>query len=181
MELLFGFFISELAINTCYSKKSQPESTMSKLMANTTFGRNLVLDHIHDELPSAITGQATKVLITKYRHVLCLRWQVSLTGFLLLEIILGLSSNLTVLVLYCMKQNLISSVSNIITMNLHVVDVLVSSHLSFVLLLSHYPYQQIHYLSANTGNPVRMKQNVPFYLKNKAKASISVPDIRRKG
>lgn len=30
------------------------------------------------------------------------------------------------LVLYCMKQNLISSVSNIITMNLHVVDVLVS-------------------------------------------------------
>uniref|UniRef100_A0A8C9Z0C7 G-protein coupled receptor 22 n=1 Tax=Sander lucioperca TaxID=283035 RepID=A0A8C9Z0C7_SANLU len=52
-------------------------------------------------------------------------FQVSLTGFLLLEIVLGLSSNLTVLVLYCMKQNLISSVSNIITMNLHVVDVLV--------------------------------------------------------
>ncbi|XP_068442832.1 G-protein coupled receptor 22-like [Clinocottus analis] len=52
-------------------------------------------------------------------------FQVSLTGFLLLEIVLGLSSNLTVLVLYCMKQNLISSVSNIITMNLHAVDVLV--------------------------------------------------------
>uniref|UniRef100_A0A8C2XTW0 G-protein coupled receptor 22 n=1 Tax=Cyclopterus lumpus TaxID=8103 RepID=A0A8C2XTW0_CYCLU len=52
-------------------------------------------------------------------------FQVSLTGFLVLEIVLGLSSNLTVLVLYCMKQNLISSVSNIITMNLHVVDVLV--------------------------------------------------------
>lgn len=52
--------------------------------------------------------------------------QASLTGFLLLEIILGLSSNLTVLILYCMKQNLISSVSNIITMNLHVVDVVVS-------------------------------------------------------
>uniref|UniRef100_A0A8D3BQA7 G-protein coupled receptor 22 n=1 Tax=Scophthalmus maximus TaxID=52904 RepID=A0A8D3BQA7_SCOMX len=52
-------------------------------------------------------------------------FQVSVTGFLLLEIVLGLSSNLTVLVLYCMKQNLISSVSNIITMNLHVVDVLV--------------------------------------------------------
>uniref|UniRef100_A0A672YBL5 G-protein coupled receptors family 1 profile domain-containing protein n=1 Tax=Sphaeramia orbicularis TaxID=375764 RepID=A0A672YBL5_9TELE len=50
---------------------------------------------------------------------------VSLTGFLVLEIVLGLSSNLTVLVLYCLKQNLISSVSNIITMNLHVVDVLV--------------------------------------------------------
>lgn len=53
-------------------------------------------------------------------------WQVSLTCFLVLEIVLGLSSNLTVLVLYCMKQNLISSVSNIITMNLHVVDVVVS-------------------------------------------------------
>lgn len=51
---------------------------------------------------------------------------MSLTGFLVLEIVLGLSSNLTVLVLYCMKQNLVSSVSNIITMNLHVVDVLVS-------------------------------------------------------
>lgn len=55
--------------------------------------------------------------------------QVSLTSLLLLEIVLGLSSNLTVLVLYCMKQNLISSVSNIITMNLHVVDVLVSPDL----------------------------------------------------
>lgn len=52
--------------------------------------------------------------------------QVSLTCFLVLEIVLGLSSNLTVLILYCMKQNLISSVSNIITMNLHVVDVVVS-------------------------------------------------------
>ncbi|XP_062339509.1 G-protein coupled receptor 22 isoform X2 [Osmerus eperlanus] len=54
-----------------------------------------------------------------------LSFQVSLTGFLLLEIVLGLSSNLTVLVLYCMKQNLVSSVSNIVTMNLHVLDVLV--------------------------------------------------------
>lgn len=44
----------------------------------------------------------------------------------MVEVVLGLSSNLTVLILYCMKQNLISSVSNIITMNLHVVDVLVS-------------------------------------------------------
>ncbi|XP_036066963.1 centrosomal protein of 70 kDa-like [Oryzias melastigma] len=38
--------------------------------------------------------------------------------------VLGLSSNLTVLVLYCLQQNLISSVSNIITMNLHVLDML---------------------------------------------------------
>ncbi|XP_061749667.1 G-protein coupled receptor 22-like [Nerophis ophidion] len=54
-----------------------------------------------------------------------LSFQVSITGFLMLEILLGLSSNLTVLVLYCMKSNLISSVSNIVTMNLHVLDVLV--------------------------------------------------------
>ncbi|XP_028305538.1 G-protein coupled receptor 22-like [Gouania willdenowi] len=52
-------------------------------------------------------------------------FQVSLTCFLLLEIVLGLSSNLTVLIIYCVKQNLVSSVSNIITMNLHVVDALV--------------------------------------------------------
>ncbi|XP_063073970.1 G-protein coupled receptor 22 [Engraulis encrasicolus] len=52
-------------------------------------------------------------------------FQVSLTGLLMLEIVLGLSSNLTVLVLYCMKSNLVSSVSNIVTMNLHVLDVLV--------------------------------------------------------
>ncbi|XP_061570343.1 G-protein coupled receptor 22-like [Cololabis saira] len=52
-------------------------------------------------------------------------FQIFLTAFLVLEIALGLSSNLTVLVLYCLKQNLVSSVSNIITMNLHVLDVLV--------------------------------------------------------
>lgn len=52
-------------------------------------------------------------------------FQVSLTFFLMLEILLGLSSNLTVLALYCIKSNLISSVSNIVTMNLHVLDVLV--------------------------------------------------------
>uniref|UniRef100_A0A8C9RCI3 G-protein coupled receptor 22 n=3 Tax=Scleropages formosus TaxID=113540 RepID=A0A8C9RCI3_SCLFO len=52
-------------------------------------------------------------------------FQVSLTAFLMLEIALGLSSNLTVLVLYCMKSNLINSVSNVVTVNLHVLDVLV--------------------------------------------------------
>ncbi|KAL4656736.1 putative G-protein coupled receptor 22 [Arapaima gigas] len=52
-------------------------------------------------------------------------FQVTLTGFLMLEIALGLSSNLTVLVLYCMKSNLINSVSNVVTVNLHVLDVLV--------------------------------------------------------
>ncbi|XP_053572549.1 G-protein coupled receptor 22 [Bombina bombina] len=54
-----------------------------------------------------------------------LSFQVSLTCFLMLEIVLGLGSNLTVLVLYCMKSNLINSVSNIITMNLHVLDVII--------------------------------------------------------
>lgn len=49
----------------------------------------------------------------------------------MVEVVLGLSSNLTVLILYCMKQNLVSSVSNIITMNLHVVDVLVSRYEQF--------------------------------------------------
>lgn len=58
----------------------------------------------------------------------CVFGEVSLTGFLILEIVLGLSSNLTVLVLYCLQQNLVSSVSNIITMNLHVLDMLVSPH-----------------------------------------------------
>ncbi|XP_068163195.1 G-protein coupled receptor 22-like [Antennarius striatus] len=62
---------------------------------------------------------------TSPKSIYPVSFQVSLTGFLLLEIVLGLSSNLTVLILYCMKQNLISSVSNIITMNLHVVDVVV--------------------------------------------------------
>ncbi|XP_069763914.1 G-protein coupled receptor 22-like [Narcine bancroftii] len=52
-------------------------------------------------------------------------FQASLTGFLILEIVLGLSSNLTVLGLYCMKSNLINSVSNIITMNLHILDAVI--------------------------------------------------------
>ncbi|XP_062928214.1 G-protein coupled receptor 22 [Mobula hypostoma] len=52
-------------------------------------------------------------------------FQAFLTGFLILEIVLGLSSNLTVLGLYCMKSNLINSVSNIITMNLHILDAVI--------------------------------------------------------
>ncbi|XP_058844206.1 G-protein coupled receptor 22-like [Acipenser ruthenus] len=51
--------------------------------------------------------------------------QVSLTGFLMLEIVLGFSSNLTVLVLYCMQSSLVDSVSNTVTMNLHVLDIIV--------------------------------------------------------
>ncbi|KAM6960850.1 G-protein coupled receptor 22-like [Aplochiton taeniatus] len=60
-----------------------------------------------------------------YPYPYPISFQVSLTGFLMLEIVLGLSSNLTVLALYCTKSNLISSVSNVVTMNLHVLDVLV--------------------------------------------------------
>ncbi|KAJ8374018.1 hypothetical protein SKAU_G00045980 [Synaphobranchus kaupii] len=52
-------------------------------------------------------------------------FRVSVTGLLVLEIVLGLSSNLTVLVLYCMKSDLINSVSNVVTVNLHVLDVTV--------------------------------------------------------
>ncbi|XP_005997886.1 G-protein coupled receptor 22 [Latimeria chalumnae] len=52
-------------------------------------------------------------------------FQVSLTGFLMLEIVLGFSSNLTVLVLYCMQSKLVDSVSNIVTMNLHVLDIII--------------------------------------------------------
>ncbi|XP_048878817.1 LOW QUALITY PROTEIN: G-protein coupled receptor 22-like [Brienomyrus brachyistius] len=52
-------------------------------------------------------------------------FQASLTSFLMLELILGFSSNLTVLVLYCAQSNLVDSVSNMVTVNLHVLDVIV--------------------------------------------------------
>ncbi|KAF3689536.1 putative G-protein coupled receptor 22 [Channa argus] len=52
-----------------------------------------------------------------------LGFQVSLTAFLVLELVLGFSSNLTVLVLYCSQSNLVDSVSNMVTVNLHVLDV----------------------------------------------------------
>uniref|UniRef100_A0A803KD41 G protein-coupled receptor 22 like n=1 Tax=Xenopus tropicalis TaxID=8364 RepID=A0A803KD41_XENTR len=54
-----------------------------------------------------------------------LGFQVSLTSFLMLEIVLGFSSNLTVLVLYCMQSNLVDSVSNMVTMNLHILDIII--------------------------------------------------------
>ncbi|XP_030425670.1 G-protein coupled receptor 22-like [Gopherus evgoodei] len=54
-----------------------------------------------------------------------LGFQVSLTSFLLLEILLGCSSNLTVLALYCSQPGLVDSVSTVVTMNLHVLDTLV--------------------------------------------------------
>uniref|UniRef100_H3D0K9 G-protein coupled receptor 22 n=1 Tax=Tetraodon nigroviridis TaxID=99883 RepID=H3D0K9_TETNG len=54
-----------------------------------------------------------------------LGFQVPLTAFLVLELVLGFSSNLTVLVLYCSQSNLVDSVSNMVTVNLHVLDVAV--------------------------------------------------------
>ncbi|KAJ7999003.1 hypothetical protein DPEC_G00210880 [Dallia pectoralis] len=52
-----------------------------------------------------------------------LGFQVSLTAFLMLELVLGFSSNLTVLVLYWSQSKLVDSVSNMVTVNLHVLDV----------------------------------------------------------
>nr|XP_020448336.1 probable G-protein coupled receptor 22 [Monopterus albus] len=54
-----------------------------------------------------------------------LGFQVSLITFLMLELVLGFSSNLMVLVLYCSQSNLVDSVSNMVTVNLHVLDVAV--------------------------------------------------------
>ncbi|CAL8379742.1 unnamed protein product [Boreogadus saida] len=52
-----------------------------------------------------------------------LGFQVSLTALLMVELVLGFSSNLTVLVLYCSQSDLVHSVSNLVTANLHVLDV----------------------------------------------------------
>ncbi|XP_061418861.1 G-protein coupled receptor 22 [Lethenteron reissneri] len=51
--------------------------------------------------------------------------QVALTSLLTLEIVLGLGSNLIVLALYCAKSGLVGSVSNAVTVSLHVFDVLI--------------------------------------------------------
>ncbi|KAM6937253.1 G-protein coupled receptor 22-like [Xenentodon cancila] len=91
---------------------TEKEATMSNV---TVTDNTEPINHtISQEPPSPYTPENYPV-----------SFQVSLTGFLMLEILLGLSSNLTVLALYCTKSNLISSVSNIVTMNLHVLDVLV--------------------------------------------------------
>ncbi|XP_072136304.1 G-protein coupled receptor 22-like [Mobula birostris] len=52
-------------------------------------------------------------------------FQVSLTSFLTLEIVLAFGSNLTVLVLYCVQSGLVDSVSNVVTINLHVLDLII--------------------------------------------------------
>ncbi|XP_059799845.1 G-protein coupled receptor 22-like [Hypanus sabinus] len=52
-------------------------------------------------------------------------FQVSLTSFLTLEIVLAFGSNLMVLVLYCVQSGLVDSISNVVTMNLHVLDLII--------------------------------------------------------
>ncbi|XP_055503880.1 G-protein coupled receptor 22-like [Leucoraja erinacea] len=54
-----------------------------------------------------------------------LSFQVSLGSLLLLELVLGLASNLTVLVLYGLHSGLADSVSTVVTVSLHVLDTLV--------------------------------------------------------
>uniref|UniRef100_A0A8C4R0F0 G-protein coupled receptor 22 n=1 Tax=Eptatretus burgeri TaxID=7764 RepID=A0A8C4R0F0_EPTBU len=58
-------------------------------------------------------------------HIFPLSLQVVLTALLTLELGLGLSSNLVVLALYCAKSGLMSSVSNAVTVSLHILDVLI--------------------------------------------------------
>ncbi|XP_013865263.1 probable G-protein coupled receptor 22 [Austrofundulus limnaeus] len=71
-------------------------------------------------------GEGTPSISPMFWHMpYSLGFQVSLTAFLMLELVLGFSSNLTVLVLYCSQSNLVDSVSNMVTVNLHVLDVAV--------------------------------------------------------
>lgn len=83
---------------------------------DTTMNNVTVLDIVESSSPATTPAGP---------HPYPLGFQVSVSGFLALEIVLGLGSNLTVLALYCTKSNLVNSVSNIVTMNLHVLDVLV--------------------------------------------------------
>uniref|UniRef100_A0A3B5MHN1 G-protein coupled receptor 22 n=1 Tax=Xiphophorus couchianus TaxID=32473 RepID=A0A3B5MHN1_9TELE len=70
-------------------------------------------------------GDASLVSGVTWHMPYSLGFQVSLTAFLMLELVLGFSSNLTVLVLYCSQSNLVDSVSNMVTVNLHVLDIAV--------------------------------------------------------
>lgn len=69
-------------------------------------------------------GDSSSSLVFGYMPY-SLGFQVPLTAFLMVELVLGFSSNLTVLVLYCSQSNLVDSVSNMVTVNLHVLDVAV--------------------------------------------------------
>ncbi|XP_034022528.1 G-protein coupled receptor 22 [Thalassophryne amazonica] len=70
-------------------------------------------------------GQGGVNMVEDWSTPYPLGFQVSLTTILILELVLGFSSNLTVLVLYCAQSNLVDSVSNLVTVNLHVLDILV--------------------------------------------------------
>ncbi|XP_063052077.1 G-protein coupled receptor 22 [Engraulis encrasicolus] len=80
---------------------------------------------VHDNTESSPDMASPDMSLAASTFTYPVSFQVSLTGLLMLEIVLGLSSNLTVLALYCTKSNLVNSVSNIVTMNLHVLDVIV--------------------------------------------------------
>lgn len=71
-----------------------------------------------------VAGASSSSPVSEYTPY-SLGFQVPLTAFLMLELVLGFSSNLTVLVLYCSQSNLVDSVSNMVTVNLHVLDVAV--------------------------------------------------------
>ncbi|XP_066521593.1 G-protein coupled receptor 22-like [Hoplias malabaricus] len=74
---------------------------------------------------TGLEGQMGASAATGWYMPYPISFQVSLTSFLLLELVLGFSSNLTVLVLYCSQSNLVDSVSNMVTVNLHVLDIVV--------------------------------------------------------
>uniref|UniRef100_A0A3B4CH75 G-protein coupled receptor 22 n=1 Tax=Pygocentrus nattereri TaxID=42514 RepID=A0A3B4CH75_PYGNA len=74
---------------------------------------------------TALEGQMGASAATGWYMPYPVSFQVSLTSVLLLELVLGFSSNLTVLVLYCSQSNLVDSVSNMVTVNLHVLDIVV--------------------------------------------------------
>uniref|UniRef100_A0A3Q2QD73 Probable G-protein coupled receptor 22 n=1 Tax=Fundulus heteroclitus TaxID=8078 RepID=A0A3Q2QD73_FUNHE len=77
------------------------------------------------EIPRDHGEEAFLISAVPWHMPYSLGFQVSLTAFLMLELVLGFSSNLTVLVLYCSQSNLVDSVSNMVTVNLHVLDVVV--------------------------------------------------------
>uniref|UniRef100_A0A8C9ZIC3 G-protein coupled receptors family 1 profile domain-containing protein n=1 Tax=Sander lucioperca TaxID=283035 RepID=A0A8C9ZIC3_SANLU len=86
------------------------------MRAESLEGMGVLQEHEGGGLPSSPASWYTPY---------SLGFQVSLTSFLMLELVLGFSSNLTVLVLYFSQSNLVDSVSNMVTVNLHVLDVAV--------------------------------------------------------
>ncbi|TVK90528.1 putative G-protein coupled receptor 22 [Bagarius yarrelli] len=95
------------------------ESYTQQLQLETSDGAGTLASMTSAEGP---TGESVD---TDWYMPYPISFQVSLTCFLLVELVLGFSSNLTVLVLYCSQSNLVDSVSNMVTVNLHVLDIVV--------------------------------------------------------